>query len=140
MYHYIRDFLRHLIATLIFCDHSLPGITLGAPGTPQGAVVSLFFSILRFFIFPSSEIKYPISTSASTATTSQCAYRGSDADLEKHLQYAQDTIDTYVRGRGLACSPSKSELFLYRPTQRNLAIAPISLTLLLISLTLKFVG
>ncbi|XP_070395672.1 uncharacterized protein [Dermacentor albipictus] len=34
MYNYIRDFLSHRTATLTFGDHSLPGITIGARGTP----------------------------------------------------------------------------------------------------------
>ncbi|KAG0436780.1 hypothetical protein HPB47_017760 [Ixodes persulcatus] len=41
--------------------------------------------------------------------------QGSDSEIEQRLQAATDTIVRYAAERGLACSPQKSELFVYNP-------------------------
>lgn len=130
MYNYVRDFLSHRTATLTFGDHSLPGITLGARGTPQGAVLSPILFNIALLHLPQKLGQIPdIHFSFYADDITVWANRGSDAEIEEHLQLALTTIDTYVRERGLTCSPSKSELFLYRPKQHASAIPPISLTL-----------
>lgn len=47
------------------------------------------------------------------------AHKGSDGEIETALQSAIETVETYIQGTGLRCSPAKSELLLYRPTLRG---------------------
>lgn len=48
------------------------------------------------------------------------ADRGSDGQIEHALQTAIHKVEEYLQGTGLKCSPSKSELLLYRPTRRGM--------------------
>lgn len=113
IYNYARDFLNHSTVTLTFGDHSLPGITLGARGTPQGAVISPIFSKIALLHLPQQLPQIPdIHFSLYADDITVWANRGSDAGIEKLLRLALTTIDTYVLVWGLSCSPSKSELLL----------------------------
>lgn len=44
---------------------------------------------------------------------------GSDGHVEEILQTAVNTVEDYIKDKGLRCSSQKSELLLYRPTCRG---------------------
>ncbi|XP_037565907.1 uncharacterized protein LOC119445697 [Dermacentor silvarum] len=117
MYSYIRDFLSQRTATLTLGDHRLSRVSLGARGTPQGAVLSPILFNIAILQLPNqlsqvSDIHFSLYADDITVW----ANRGSDADMEHNLQSAFKIIDSYVHVHGLACSPSKLELFLFRPS------------------------
>lgn len=130
MYNYVRDFLSQRTATLTLGEHRLPGVSLGARGTPQGAVLSPILFNIALLQLPHQLAEVPgIHFSFYADDITVWTNRGSDAEIEHNLQSALNIIDSYVRARGLACSPSKSELFLYRPRPYDSDKPPISLTL-----------
>ncbi|XP_037567519.1 uncharacterized protein LOC119448116 [Dermacentor silvarum] len=130
MYSYIRDFLSQPTATLTLGDHRLSRVSLGARRTPQDTVLSpILFNIALLQLPNQLSQVHDIHFSFYADDITVWANRGSDANMECNLQSALKIIDSYVRAGGLACSPSKSELFLYCPRPHDPVNPPISLTL-----------
>ncbi|XP_037558207.1 uncharacterized protein LOC119435411 [Dermacentor silvarum] len=126
MYSYNRDFLSQRAATLTLGDNRLSRVPLGARGTPQGAVLSPMLFNITLLQLPNHLSQVPdIRFSFYADDITVWANRGSDADMEHNLQSALKIIDSRCRARGLACSPSKSELFLYCPRRHD----PVNLSL-----------
>ncbi|XP_075556703.1 uncharacterized protein LOC142588771 [Dermacentor variabilis] len=122
-YNYVRVFLNDRKATLTVGDLESKERTQGSAGTPQGSVIyPLLFNVVMLGL-PSKlrEIKgiHP-ATCAHDITI--WADRGSDGQIDYALQMAINKVEEYLQGTGLKCSPSKSELFLYRPTRRGMPL------------------
>lgn len=115
---YVRAFLRDRTATIKIGQLKSRAFTLGARGTPQGAVISpLLFNIAM------KGLSERLSTVANTNhalyaddVTVWCM-GGSDAEVEEALQSALSITESFLEGTGLRLSPSKSELLLYRPVR-----------------------
>lgn len=93
-------------------------IRLGSRGTPQGSVLSSFLFNIVMANLPSKlnhipDLKHSIYADDITLWVNQ----SNDAHIEETLQTAVTTVEDYVRTRGLACSPEKSELLLLRGLQ-----------------------
>ncbi|XP_049522539.1 uncharacterized protein LOC125945030 [Dermacentor silvarum] len=116
--------------TLTLGDHRLSRVSLGARGTPQGAVPSPILFNIALLQLPNqlSQVSH-IHFSFYADDITVWANRGSDADMEHNLLSALNITESYVHAHGLAFSPSKSELFLYRPRPHDPVSRSISLML-----------
>uniref|UniRef100_A0A6G5A9P4 Putative tick transposon n=1 Tax=Rhipicephalus microplus TaxID=6941 RepID=A0A6G5A9P4_RHIMP len=119
-YNYVRNFLTNRKARL-----SLGGLTsdlqeLGCRGTPQGSVISPMLFNLIMIGLPKELNKIPgLYHSIYADDITIWVSDGSDGYIEQRLQEAIGTVERYLEGTGLACSPEKSELLLYRPAIRG---------------------
>lgn len=115
-YNYVRDFLSNRRAFLSAGDIQLEELALGAAGTPQGSVISpMLFNLVMIGLAQELQKIDGIEHTIYADDITIWAAKGSDGEIETALQNAIDTVETYLRGTGLRCSPSKSELLLYRP-------------------------
>lgn len=117
---YISSFLKGRKATLKIGDLTTEAFELGPRGTPQGAVVSpLLFNIaMRGLSEKLSAIDGVNHTIYADDITIWCT-KGCEGDIEASLQSAVNEVESYLENTGLKCSPSKSELLLYRPIRRG---------------------
>ncbi|XP_070392650.1 protein YkfC-like [Dermacentor albipictus] len=114
---YVSSFLRDLEATVKIGQIKSKEFTLGARGTPGGAVISpLLFNIA---------MKGLSDRLATIRGTGHALYAddmtvwcmgGSDAAVERALQEALDITEHLLLDTGLSLSPTKSELLWHRPT------------------------
>lgn len=119
-YKYVKAFLENRTCQLQVGDLCSDELRLGNRGTPQGSVLSpLLFNIAMRPISTSlgnlSKIHHTI---YADDVTLWCT-GGRDSDIEGNLQEAISLLETELQGTGLRCSPSKSELLLYRPIGRG---------------------
>ncbi|XP_077534647.1 uncharacterized protein LOC144146579 [Haemaphysalis longicornis] len=93
---YIKDFLTDRTATIVASDIELPSKTLGS---------SQPHDIRR------TGVSHTIYADDITIWMTG----GSDGEIEASLQRAVDEIEDQLRGTGLVCSPTKSELLIVPP-------------------------
>uniref|UniRef100_L7M065 Putative tick transposon n=1 Tax=Rhipicephalus pulchellus TaxID=72859 RepID=L7M065_RHIPC len=93
---------------------------MGSAGTPQGSVISpMLFNLIMIGLPARLNSIYGIHHSVYADDITIWACEGSDGEIEQRLQEAVATIEEYLDGTGLECSPDKSELLLYRPTLKG---------------------
>lgn len=119
-YNYVRSFLRNRKATLKIGHIKSTEYTLGAQGTPQGAVISpLLFNIAMKKLSEQLAEIPGIHHALYADDITVWSRGGSDADIEQRLQRALEVTESFLVGTGLNLSPSKSELLLYRSSRKG---------------------
>lgn len=119
-YNYVKDFLTDRRAVLMAGDLQLEEQTLGSTGTPQGSVISpMLFNLVMIGLAEKLQELEDVRHTIYADDITIWVHEGSDGHIETALQLAVDTIEEHLMGTGLRCSPTKSELLLYRPTQRG---------------------
>lgn len=114
-HNYIKSFLSGRTAVLTVGDLQSDQIKLGPRGTPQGAVLSpLLFnlSMLRLSraLDKQPKVKYALYADDITLWCTS----GRDSEIEEALQASLRAAEEALAGTGLRCSPSKSELLLFK--------------------------
>lgn len=115
-FNYVRNFLSGRTACVKFQSIESSILELGSRGTPQGSVLSpLLFNVAMCALPGQLERIEGLQFSLYADDITLWVNQGSDSEIEQRLQAATDTIVRYAAERGLACSPQKSELFVYNP-------------------------
>lgn len=118
---YVRSFLRDRRATIRIGQIQSTEFTLGARGTPQGAVISpLLFNIAMKGLSERLATVRGVNHALYADDITVWCMGGSDAGVEQALQEALDITENFLVGSGLSLSSAKSELLLYRPTRQGL--------------------
>ncbi|XP_075540117.1 uncharacterized protein LOC142575036 [Dermacentor variabilis] len=93
---------------------------LGVRGTHQGSIISpfLFNVVMRGLSARLSDVDRVNHALYADNITVGCD-GGSEGRVEESLQAALSCTGKFLAGTGLQLSPSKSELFMYRPTRRR---------------------
>ncbi|XP_049514049.1 uncharacterized protein LOC125941139 [Dermacentor silvarum] len=117
---FVSSFLRGRRATLKVGEVKSDPFELGARGTPEGSVISplLFNVAIRGLSARLSEVD-GVNHALHTNDITVWCDGGSEGRVEESLQAALSCTEDFLAGAGLQLSPSKSELFLYRPTRRG---------------------
>ncbi|KAH7938813.1 hypothetical protein HPB52_000756 [Rhipicephalus sanguineus] len=93
---------------------------ISSNGTPQGSVISpMLFNLVMLDLAQQLQQVDNIHHTIYADDITIWACQGSDGQVESALQTAIDTVEAYLQGTGLRCSPAKSELLLYKPIQRG---------------------
>ncbi|KAM7284944.1 hypothetical protein ISCGN_031942 [Ixodes scapularis] len=115
-FNYVRNFLSGRTACVKYQSIESSILELGSRGTPQGSVLSpLLFNVAMCALPGQLERIEGLQFSLYADDITLWVNQGSDSEIEQRLQAATDTIVRYAAERGLACSPQKSELFVYNP-------------------------
>ncbi|XP_037520769.1 uncharacterized protein LOC119397415 [Rhipicephalus sanguineus] len=117
---FVRSFLEGRSALLKVGEIGTDKMALSNRGTQQGSVISpLLFNIAMVGLSEGlGKIQGIGHTVYADDITIWCA-GGSDGHIESALQEAIDCTESFLQDTGLRCSPSKSELLLYRPSRRG---------------------
>lgn len=116
----MKDFLTGRTAELRAGDLKTEEKRLGSQGTPQGSVISpMLFNLVMIQVAKRlcelEGLKHTIYADDITLWVDG----GSEAHIEFTLQTAVDAIEESLEGRGLRCSPSKSELLIDQPIKTH---------------------
>lgn len=115
-YNYIRDFLTDRTTRICAGDLQLPEKTLGSDGTPQGAAISpLLFNLVMIGVANRLRSVEGVRHTVYADDVTVWVIGGSDGHIENTLQEAVKTIEDQLKGSGLVCSPTKSELMVIPP-------------------------
>lgn len=119
-YNYVQDFLSDRRALLVAGDIKFEEQALGSAGTPQGSVISpMLFNLIMIGLAQKLQKVENVEHTIYADDITIWVNRGSDGQIESSLQEAIDVVEEHLRHTGLRCSPKKSELLLYRPTQKG---------------------
>ncbi|XP_037518363.1 uncharacterized protein LOC119395147 [Rhipicephalus sanguineus] len=115
LYYYVRSFLTGRKAKLRFSDFVSDEVLLGPRGTPQGSVISptLFNICMVGLSRKLAQVEGIKHTIYAYDITIWCT-GGSEGQVESAMQEAADVTEEYLLPTVLRCSPTKSELLLYR--------------------------
>ncbi|XP_077550681.1 uncharacterized protein LOC144163885 [Haemaphysalis longicornis] len=109
---YTKSFPTGRTAALIAGDVETEAKEIGSRGTPQGSVISQLLFNLRV-AHKHADVENFEHTIYADAIT-KWVKGGSDAQVKGFLLKAVRTVEGTLEGTGLTCSPSKSELLLYK--------------------------
>ncbi|KAM7303950.1 hypothetical protein ISCGN_013852 [Ixodes scapularis] len=113
---YIQDFLNDRTAHISIGGATSDDIMLGGRGTPQGSVLSPYlFNVAMIGLPEKLEAIGGLHHSIYADEITLWVTGGSDGFIQDTLQEAIRAVESYVEPRGLACSPQKSELLLFKP-------------------------
>lgn len=120
-YNYIRDFLAGRRVCVVVGDVELQEFEMGSRGTPQGSVISPLLFNLVLLGLPEKllGIHGLCHSIYADDITLWVPGGGCDGHVERTLQAGVDEVQEYLRGTGLECSATKSELLIYKPTSRG---------------------
>lgn len=115
LYNYVRSFLTGRKAKLRIGEFVSDEVLLGPRGTPQGSVISpaLFNICMVGLSRKLAQVEGIKHTIYADDITIWCT-GGSEGQVESAMQEAVDVTEQYLLPTGLRCSPTKSELLLYR--------------------------
>lgn len=115
-FRYVRQFLIERQTYLRIQDKEHGPYPFGTRGTPQGAVLSPLLFNLAMAHLPSLLNDVPgVQHALYADDITLWATQGSLGSIETCLQHAASIVDSYARGCGLECSPTKSEYVHLRP-------------------------
>ncbi|XP_077540997.1 uncharacterized protein LOC144153218 [Haemaphysalis longicornis] len=119
-YEYIKVFLSGRTSELRAGDLKMDEKTLGSQGTPQGSVISpMLFNLVMIQVAKRLCQLEGLNHTIYADDITLWVDGGRDAHIESTLQTAVDAIEESLEGTGLRCSPTKSELLIYRPNKTH---------------------